>query len=100
MVGGTSKDIFNFETFTDSGEDRFILLDLLKLPTSLSVTLKEANNEVTTAVAQKEYAAFQDGGMLMGRQIAWLIFTNSKANLQMGVMYVQCGRFREIRVAE
>ena len=69
-----SKDASNFDSLEDSGEDRFVSLDL-KLSISLSVMLKEVNNEVTTTTAQKEHAAAKQDKMLKGRQIAWLIST-------------------------
>ena len=69
-----SKETSNFDTLEDSGEDRFVFLDL-KLSISLSVMLKEVDNEVTTSTAQKEHAAAMQGRMLKGRQVAWLIFT-------------------------
>ena len=82
----TGKETSNFDTLEDSGEDRFVGLDL-KLPISLSVMLKDHNNEVTTSVAQKEHAAAIQGKMLKGRQIAWMIFTFFKRSPKMGVLY-------------
>ena len=81
-----SKETSTFDSLEDSGEDRFVSLDL-KLSISLSVMLREVNNEVTTSTAQKEHAASMQGKMLKGRQIAWLIFTFFKRNPKMGVLY-------------
>ena len=72
-----SKDASNFDSLEGSGEDRFVSLDL-KLSISLSVMLKEVNNEVTSSTAQREHAAAMQGRMLKGRQIAWLIFNYLK----------------------
>ena len=83
---GASKDTSNFDSLEDSGEDRFVSLDL-KLSISLSVMLKEVNNDVTSSTAQREHAAALQGRMLKGRQIAWLIFTFFKRNPKMGVFY-------------
>ena len=69
----TSKETSNFDALEDSGEDRFVGLDL-ELSISLNVMLKNHNNEVTTSVAQKEHAAAVQGKMLKGRQIAWMSF--------------------------
>ena len=78
-----SKETSTFDSLEDSGEDRFVSLDL-KLSISLSVMLREVNNEVTTSTAQKEHAASMQGKMLKGRQIAWFIFTFFKRNPKMG----------------
>ena len=81
-----SKSTSTFELLADSGEDRFVALDL-KLSISLSIMLKEVNNEVTASTAQKEQAASQKDKMLKGRQIAWLIFSFFKRSPKMGVFY-------------
>jgi hypothetical protein len=81
-----SKETSTFDSLADSGEERFVSLDL-KLSISLSVMLKEVNNEVTASTAQKEQAAAQQNKMLKGRQIAWLLFTFFKRNPKMGVFY-------------
>ena len=81
-----SKETSTFDSLADSGEDRFVSLDL-KLSISLGIMLKEVNNEVTSSTAQKAQAAAQQGKMLKGRQIAWLIFTFFKRNRKMGVFY-------------
>ena len=81
-----NKDTSNFDSLEDPGEDRFVSLDL-KLSISLSVMLKEVNNEVITSTAQREHAAARQSKMLKGRQIAWLIFTFFKRNPKMGVFY-------------
>eukprot|EP00919_Chromeraceae_sp_WS-2016_P013510 GHVR01031733.1.p1 GENE.GHVR01031733.1~~GHVR01031733.1.p1 ORF type:complete len:714 (+),score=95.88 GHVR01031733.1:463-2604(+) len=81
-----SKETSTFDSLADSGEDRFVSLDL-KLSISLSVMLKEVNNEVTASTAQKEQAASQQNKMLKGRQIAWLLFTFFKRNPKMRVFY-------------
>jgi hypothetical protein len=81
-----SKETSTFDSLADSGEERFVSLDL-KLSISLSVMLKEVNNEVTASTAQKEQAAAQQNKMLKGRQIAWLLFTFFRRNPKMGVFY-------------
>ena len=81
-----SKGTSTFDSLAGSGEDRFVSLEL-QLPISLSIMLKEVNNEVTSSTAQKEQAAAQQDKMLKGRQIAWLIFTFFKRNPKMGVFY-------------
>ena len=81
-----SKDTSTFDSFEDSGEDRFVSLGL-KLSISLSVMLKEVNNEVISSRAQREHAAAMQNRMLKGRRIAWLIFTFFERNPKMGVFY-------------
>ena len=75
-----------FETLEDSGEERFLSLDL-KLPTALSLMLKSANNAVTRQVVLREHTANMNGRMLKGRQIAWLIYKHLQTNPNMGVLY-------------
>ena len=62
----------NFGTLADSGERRFLGLDL-KLSTALGAMLKTANNPVTQDVHLRENIATNKGTMLKGRQIAWLV---------------------------
>ena len=76
----------NFETLADSGERRFLSLDL-KLSTALGSMLKTANNSVTQDVNLRETIATKQGTMLKGRQIAWLILKHFQTNPQLGVMY-------------
>ena len=61
-----------FETLADSGGRRFLGLDL-KLSTALGSMLKQANNPVTQEVNLRENLATQQGTMIKGRQIAWLV---------------------------
>ena len=75
-----------FETLADSGDQRFLSLDL-KLSTALGSMLKTANNSVTQDVNLKETIATGKGTMLKGRQIAWLILKHFQTNPQLGVMY-------------
>ena len=81
-----SKETSSFDTLEGSGEDRFVSLDL-KLSISLSVMLKEVNNEVISSTAQKEHAAAMQCRMLKGRQVAWLIFNFFEGSPKMGVLY-------------
>ena len=80
-----NKGTSSFDTLEDSGEDRFVSFDL-KLSISLSVALKEVNDEVTSSTAQREHAAAMQGRMLKGRQIARLIFNFFQRNPNMGVI--------------
>ena len=76
----------NFETLADSGERRFLGLDL-KLSSALGSMLKQANNPVTQDVNLRENLATKQGTMLKGRQIAWLVLKHFQTNPQVGVMY-------------
>ena len=75
-----------FETLADSGERRFLGLDL-KLSTALGSMLKQASNPVTQDVNLRENLATQQGTMIKGRQIAWLVLKHFQTNPQLGVMY-------------
>ena len=76
----------NFETLadSDSGERRFLGLDL-KLSTALGSMLKQANNPVTQDVNLRENSATNRGTMFKGRQIAWLVLKQFQTNPQLGV---------------
>ena len=76
----------NFETLADSGERRFLGLDL-KLSTALGSMLKQANNPVAQDVNLRENLATKQGTMLKGRQIAWLVLKHFQTNPQLGAMY-------------
>ena len=76
----------NFETLADSGERRFLGLNL-KPSTALGSMLKQANNPVTQDVDLRENLATNQGTMLKGRQIAWLVPKHFRTNPQLGVMY-------------
>ena len=76
----------NFETLAASGERRFLGLDL-KLSTALGSMLKQANNPVTQGGNLRENLATNQGTMLKGRQIAWLVLKHFRTNPQLGVMY-------------
>ena len=76
----------NIETLADSGERRFLGLDL-KLSTALGSMLKTANNPVTQDANLRENIATNKGTMLKGRQIAWLVLKHFQTNPQLGVMY-------------
>ena len=78
----------NFETLadSDSGERRFLGLDL-KLSTALGSMLKQANSPVTQDVNVRENLATNQGTMLKGRQIAWLVLKHFQTNPQVGAMY-------------
>ena len=85
-MGGIGLAENNFETLADSGEHRFLGLDL-KLSTALGSMLKQANNPVTQDVNLRENSATNKGTMLKGRQIALLVFKHLHTNPQLGVMY-------------
>ena len=76
----------SFETLADSGERRFLGLDL-KLSTALGSMLKQANNPVTQGVNLRENLVTKQGAMLKGRQIAWLVLKHFQTNPHLGVMY-------------
>eukprot|EP00972_Heterocapsa_arctica_P043613 6439656-Heterocapsa_arctica.AAC.1 len=62
-----------FESLADSGGERFMSLDL-KLSTSLGKIVKTGPPALASKLMAKEHQFAETGKMMMGRQIAYMIY--------------------------
>eukprot|EP00972_Heterocapsa_arctica_P017555 2594403-Heterocapsa_arctica.AAC.1 len=85
MCDGVGPGV-TFESLADSGEDRFKSLDI-KVSASLGKIIKIANNSLTQELQLLEQAVASTGGMLMGRQIAYIIYTFCQTSPNMDFTY-------------